>query len=71
MTSDSTGRIYITRPVHKRGYLNTITPSNPKIAVVYESGVETSDLVSSLRIIIKDLQQRAKSSEAHIDDSHP
>jgi len=69
MTSDSTGCIYITRPTHKRRFVSTIVPSNPKIAVIYESGVETSDLVSSLRIIIKDFQHRAK-LEADIDDSH-
>jgi len=58
---DSTGRIYIARPIRNSGIVNVIEIlPNTKAAVIYEAGTEIEDILASLRVIIADLKQRLK-----------
>ena len=58
---DSTGRIYIARPIRESGIVNSIEIlPNAKAAVIYRAGTKISDILASLEIIVADLKHRAK-----------
>ena len=58
---DSTGRIYIARPIRESGLVNSIEIlPNAKAAVIYQAGTRIDDILSSLRVIMADLRNRAR-----------
>ena len=58
---DSSGKIYIVKPLRQAGLANTIEIlPNAKAAVSYQAGTKIEDILASLRIIMADLRHRAK-----------
>ena len=58
---DSTGRIYIARPIRESGLVNNIEIlPNAKAAIIYRAGTKISDILASLEIIVADLKHRAQ-----------
>jgi hypothetical protein len=58
---DRNNKIYITKPLRQTGFIGTIDiVPNSKAAVMYQTGTRIKDVLSSLKIIIADLQQQAK-----------
>ena len=58
---DSTGRIYIARPIRNSGIADVIEIlPDTHVAVIYEAGTKTEDILASLRVITADLKQRLK-----------
>ena len=60
---DRNNKIYVVKPLRQAGFVNTIEiVPNTKAAVIYEAGTRIVDVLSSLKIIIADLQQQAKAN---------
>jgi len=60
-TVDKNGRIYIAKPLRQSCIANTIEIlPNAKAAVIYEAGTRIDDILSSLRVIMADLRNRAR-----------
>lgn len=58
---DSSGKIYIVKPLRQAGLVNTIEIlPNAKAAVIYQAGTKIDDILASLRVIMADLRHRAK-----------
>lgn len=58
---DRNNRIYIIKPLRQTGFVDVVDiVPNSKAAVIYPSGTKINDVLSSLKIIIADLQQQAK-----------
>jgi hypothetical protein len=58
---DSSGKIYIVKPLRQAGIVDTIEiVPNAKAAVIYQAGTKTKDVLASLQIIAADLKHRAK-----------
>jgi hypothetical protein len=58
---DSSGKIYIVKPLRQAGLVDIIEilPNN-KAAVIYQAGTKIDDILESLQTIISDLKHRAK-----------
>jgi len=61
---DKNGRIYIAKPLRQSGIINSleILP-NSKAAVIYKADTPIEDIIASLKIILANLRQRAKSQK--------
>lgn len=58
---DRNNKIYIIKPLRQTGFVNLIDiVPNSNAAVIYPSGTKINDVLSSLKIIVADLQQQAK-----------
>jgi len=58
---DSSGKIYIVKPLRQAGLINTIEIlPNAKAAVIYQAGTKIEDILASLKVIMADLRTRAK-----------
>jgi len=58
---DSSGKIYIVKPLRQAGLVNTIEIlPNAKAAVIYQAGTKIEDILASLKVIMADLRTRAK-----------
>jgi len=58
---DSSGKIYIVKPLRQAGLVNTIEIlPNAKAAVIYQAGTKIEDIMASLKVIMADLRTRAK-----------
>jgi len=58
---DSSGKIYIVKPLRQAGLVNTIEIlPNAKAAVIYQAGTKIEDILDSLKVIMADLRTRAK-----------
>jgi len=50
---DRNNKIYITKPLRQTGLFNKVEiVPNSKVAVLYQAGLKTSDVLSSLKIIM-------------------
>lgn len=62
---DSTGRIYIARPIRESGIVNTIEIlPNSQAAVIYKAGTPVKDVIASLETIMMDLKHHLNREEA-------
>jgi len=60
---NSHGKIYIVKPLRQAGLVNTIEIlPNHKAAVIYKAGTPIEEILGSLKVIMADLRQRAKSA---------
>ena len=58
---DSSGKIYIVKPLRQAGLVNTIEIlPNAKAAVIYQAGTKIEDILASLKVTMADLRTRAK-----------
>ena len=58
---DRNNKIYIVKPLRQTGLFDTVEiVPNSRVAVIFQSGTSISDILSSLRIIIADLQLQEK-----------
>ena len=58
---DSSGKIYIVKPLRQAGLVNTIEIlPNARAAVIYQAGTKIEDILASLKVIMADLRTRAK-----------